>query len=917
MGFKALSTTRSGAASIVSKQSVIVNTVDGFAVSGATISGNTSINIEVTTPGQGTTVTPVSGGGLTLTSINYLNANGTISTANAVSTLGGNIKINGTGFSDPMTVLIGSTQLSNSNVTVANSTAIIASLGSASPGNVSAYAFNSSGSGAQLANAVFYSGAPAWTTSSVNFQNNTAANVQLVASSDSTLTYTLQAGSSLPTGISLISTGYLSGTATGYSTNTSSSAVIVATDLEGQATQQTITWTVSVADPQFPYVTLLLNGDTGNNISNGATNNTFVDSSTNNFSITRTGTTTQGTFAPFSQTGWSLNFNRSRVDSTLTGKTPGTGSFTYELFFNVTVKDAAIANVAALFSTRGSGSGSNGFDVQITTAGAVQIGTSGATLFTSSNSLVTNGSWYHLAIVRNGTTNWTVYLNGSSIGTISNSTNFTSADLYLGVFGGNTQDWFKGYISNFRYTRDAVYTTNFTPPTAPLTAIANTEFLSCQSNRYKDNSVNNFTVTPVALNGSSSVQAVSPFSPSASYATSVNGGSAYLDGSGNYLSLATNAAFNITSGSTDSFICEFWVNWVTVAANMSIIDNGGLNGVSFANWSVTLNASSQITLNWANSAAPGSTIGTLPTSIVPVTGQWYHIAFVKTNADWALFVNGTRATNFNGLNTAAKTSATALYIGYGIATSAAGNAFKGYISNVRIYKGATAGAPYAATSLTITVPTEPVTAITNTSLLTNFTNAGIADAHSTTILQTVGSTQLSTVVKKFSSASMYFDGNGDWLQVPSPSQTIAFATGDFTVECWVNFAANNGTYNPFVRYDGAGTFDLGYDFSAGQLKYSGSTALISAAWSPTLGTWYHIALSRASGSSRMFVNGTQVGTTVTGDANNYASGAFKVGGSSFSSGHVMNGYMDDLRITRGFARYTANFTPPAAAFQGQ
>jgi hypothetical protein len=163
---------------------------------------------------------------------------------------------------------------------------------------------------------------------------------------------------------------------------------------------------------------------------------------------------------------------------------------------------------------------------------------------------------------------------------------------------------------------------------------------------------------------------------------------------------------------------------------------------------------------------------------------------------------------------------------------------------------------------------------------------------------------------------MYFDGTGDWLQSPSSSQTLAFATGDFTVECWVNFATNNGTYNPFVRYDGSGTFDFGYDYSVAQIKYNGSGAIFAISQTFTVGTWYHVALTRASGSSRLFVNGTQVGSTATGDTNNYASGAFKVGGSSYSGSHVMSGYIDDLRITKA-ARYTTNFTPPTKAMIGQ
>jgi len=424
------------------------------------------------------------------------------------------------------------------------------------------------------------------------------------------------------------------------------------------------------------------------------------------------------------------------------------------------------------------------------------------------------------------------------------------------------------------------------------------------------------------------VQAFSPFSPSSAYSSSTNGGAAYLDGSGNYLSLATNAAFNITSGSTDSFICEFWVNWSTVAANMSIVDNGGLNSVSFANWSITLNASSQITLNWASSGAPGSTIGTLPTSIVPVVGQWYHIAFVKTNADWAVFVNGTRATNYSGLNTASKTSATALYIGYGIATSAAGNPFKGYISNVRIYKGATASAPYSATSTTITVPTAPVTAITNTSLLTNFTNGSIVDAHSSNVLETVGNAKLSTSVTKFGTASMAFDGTGDSLKIPDNSVINLFA-GDFTLECWAYFNEVNAEMcliNKGWQSASAYASYCIYMASGGSLKFLSSSN--GSSWNianekvigtMTTTTWTHIAVTRSGTTFRAFVNGViNDAFTFTSSASlaNLPAQTLFIGGRTDGSS-TLNGYLEDVRITRGFARYTANFTPPTTGFLGQ
>jgi hypothetical protein len=81
-------------------------------------------------------------------------------------------------------------------------------------------------------------------------------------------------------------------------------------------------------------------------------------------------------------------------------------------------------------------------------------------------------------------------------------------------------------------------------------------------------------------------------------------------------------------------------------------------------------------------------------------------------------------------------------------------------------------------------PTAPPTAITNTQLLLNFTNAGIVDSTAKNVLETVGNAQISTAVSKFGGSSMYFDGTGDYLFSPV-SQNFSFP-GDFTIEGWMN-----------------------------------------------------------------------------------------------------------------------------------
>jgi hypothetical protein len=153
--------------------------------------------------------------------------------------------------------------------------------------------------------------------------------------------------------------------------------------------------------------------------------------------------------------------------STTVSSAPDTDSATYEMWFYQTNNSSPTTQ--GLLQTRTSTSGGDGIDVSIV-SGQIVISTSGAFLLAAGS--VSTNTWYHLAVVRNGTTAWTVYLNGASIGTF-NFTNTTGTELSLGrksATGFN--EFFKGYITNFRYVKGvAVYTSNFTPSTNSLTSI--------------------------------------------------------------------------------------------------------------------------------------------------------------------------------------------------------------------------------------------------------------------------------------------------------------------------------------------------------------------------------------------------------------------------------------------------------------
>jgi hypothetical protein len=198
---------------------------------------------------------------------------------------------------------------------------------------------------------------------------------------------------------------------------------------------------------------------------------------------------------------------------------------------------------------------------------------------------------------------------------------------------------------------------------------------------------------------------------------------------------------------------------------------------------------------------------------------------------------------------------------------------------------------------------------------TTFTNSS-ASAHTVTAS---GNAQIDTAQFKFGSASALFDGAGDYLSLDGSSD-FAAGTGDFAIDLWVRIAAT-GVYH--YLYDGrpsgtgSGAYNSIYVNSSNSLEYyaNGGTR-ITGTTALTTGAWYHVALTRSGTSTKLFLNGTQEGSTYS-DSTNYTIGTSRpmIGVSGFDgSGSPLNGWIDELRVSKGAARWTANFTPPSAAY---
>lgn len=180
-----------------------------------------------------------------------------------------------------------------------------------------------------------------------------------------------------------------------------------------------------------------------------------------------------------------------------------------------------------------------------------------------------------------------------------------------------------------------------------------------------------------------------------------------------------------------------------------------------------------------------------------------------------------------------------------------------------------------------------------------------------------GNAQISTTQSKFGGASGKFDGTGDYLTQASDTSK-ALGVSDFTIETWIylNSYTDLGIWEscPIGAAGSRTTGFIWYITSTGSMRiYHNSANLIITATSIlALNTWTHIACTRQDGTTRLFVNGTSVGSTTT--LINDTAGGRVIGTFCDSTSLSPDGYLDEFRITKGVARYSASFTVPDKPF---
>jgi hypothetical protein len=368
-------------------------------------------------------------------------------------------------------------------------------------------------------------------------------------------------------------------------------------------------------DPDFSSVSLLLHGDGVN----GGNNTTFVDSSTNNHAITVYGNAQQVSASPYGS-GGSGAFDGSGDYLDIPSSSDwafGTGNFTVEAWIYAT----SLFNYAVITGNLANNS-TTSWAFTVMADGVVRLQNWNTVVVATGVGAISLNTWTHVAVTRNNDKN-RIFINGNNLSESTASVNFSLINnLGIGKVPGIAAT-FNGYIDDLRITKGAaLYTSNFTPPTAPLTADANTSLLL----HFDNVDIIDSSSTPKAITAVGNAQI--------STAQSKFGGSSIVfDNGGDYLTPASSA--DLILGSTWTVECWWYLNAAGAGTTRNaLLLSGSLVGVS---GSLGIYQEAGAFLN-VRAGVATSDVRSSNSSIVAL--EWQHIAISTLDNVATIYING-------------------------------------------------------------------------------------------------------------------------------------------------------------------------------------------------------------------------------------------------------------------------------------
>lgn len=407
-----------------------------------------------------------------------------------------------------------------------------------------------------------------------------------------------------------------------------------------------------------------------------------------------------------------------------------------------------------------------------------------------------------------------------------------------------------------------------------------------------------------------------------------------LDGTDDYIVAGQASELSLTG----DFTIEAWIRPTALTRQFATIVGSNIAGFSGDAWFLMLLGNPNANAGKVQFGYPSSNPILISTTVLSTAGQWYHVAVTRSGSTMRLFIDG-------ALEASATNSATVEISSAGVRIGSNGwdgaaSFFTGYIDEFRILNGT------AAYTAAFTPPasafSDPVSS-DNTKVLLHFEGSNASDKILDaaypfyTIWTPNGGAQLDTAQSKFGGSSLLLDGDADWLRQPE-NRSLYFEAGvDFTIEAWIRPNSFTNNYGSIIASD-----QSGFLTGAVALMVQGASAPVSGqqrrvhfvtpagstngSTQLNTGQWYHVAFTRSGTTGRLFLDGALEATTSGG----YMSSAVSLSGvpstgvtnkgTRIGSGQwdaaagYFDGWIDDLRITRGLARYTSAFTPPSAAF---